>query len=160
MFQLYRGERTLHQDVLVSPRALVVSLFFTCENNSLVLPCLTLYIIGFDLSSFSFYWQGKSLRFSGYQIAHSILGKNSITITSINISVLSLWVVIITNIAIIIIIIIVYFSVFQAFCVCLFLLWLPPSSLDGLALSRIILLSSKCWSGWKKLRLDFCKVQC
>ncbi|KAK2556387.1 Stimulated by retinoic acid gene 6 protein-like, partial [Acropora cervicornis] len=40
VFQLYRGERTLHQDVLVSPRALV----------------------------------GKSLRFSGYQIAHSILG--------------------------------------------------------------------------------------
>ncbi|XP_015749737.1 PREDICTED: stimulated by retinoic acid gene 6 protein homolog isoform X2 [Acropora digitifera] len=40
VFQLYRGERELHQDVFVSPRGLV----------------------------------GKSLRFSGYQIAHSILG--------------------------------------------------------------------------------------
>ncbi|XP_015748103.1 PREDICTED: stimulated by retinoic acid gene 6 protein homolog isoform X2 [Acropora digitifera] len=40
VFQLYRGERKLYQDVFVSHRALV----------------------------------GKSLRFSGYQIAHSILG--------------------------------------------------------------------------------------
>ncbi|XP_074607154.1 stimulated by retinoic acid gene 6 protein-like isoform X2 [Acropora palmata] len=40
VFQLYRGERKLYQDVFVSPRALV----------------------------------GKSLRFSGYQIAHAIIG--------------------------------------------------------------------------------------
>ena len=76
MFQLYRGERKLYQDVFVSHRALVVSLLFSTENNLSLCPVLVRFI-GFDLSSFSFFWQGKSLRFSGYQIAHSILGKNS-----------------------------------------------------------------------------------
>jgi len=112
-----------------------------------------LYIIGFDLSSvsFFFFWQGKSLRFSGYQIAHSILGKYPIFFCfwlfylhhhHLHQHKRLITAVIITNIAITIIIIIVYFSFFQAFCVCLFLLWLPPSSLDWLALSRTILLSS------------------
>ena len=32
MFQLYRGERELHQDVFVSPRGLVVSWLFSSEK--------------------------------------------------------------------------------------------------------------------------------
>ena len=47
VFQLYRGERKLYQDVFVSHRALVVSLWLFSENN---------YIFVLCLSSFHWLW--------------------------------------------------------------------------------------------------------
>lgn len=73
MLQLYRGERRFFQDVSVSPVMLVVSgLLFYSEIASFC-PGWHLFI-GLDLKSFS--WQGRSLRFSGYQIAHTLIGKS------------------------------------------------------------------------------------
>ena len=47
VFQMYRGERKLYQDVFVSHRALVVSLLLSSENNFIFVPCL---------SSFQWLW--------------------------------------------------------------------------------------------------------
>ena len=88
MFQLYRGERKFCQNVFVSPVMLVVSLLFSSEISSFY--TVLLDFIGFELTSFSFFfWQGKSLRFSGYQIAHTIIGKRYYYLFSYSVMLLS-----------------------------------------------------------------------
>ena len=75
MFQLYRGERTFYQYVFVSPRMLVVSLRFSSQISSLT-STNWLHFVGLIGHPFPFFWQGRSLRFSGYQIAHTIIGES------------------------------------------------------------------------------------